>query len=273
MLTTEELRDAALKMQSAHDNVRQIEPFTSLHADFDLPSAYRVAEMVHCIRLERGMVPVGRKIGFTNYDMWNLYGVREPVWAYVYDSTVIFADAELATCRIAGFCEPKIEPEVVFHFHTAPPLNASASAILECVDWMALGFEVVQSHFAGWKFRAADTVADCSLHAALIVGHRLEPDAFSHNLSTALEHFSVKLFCNSELREIGTGANVLGSPVNAIAHLMSVLSRQSLFPPLLAGELVSTGTITTAQTIQAGQTWGTEVDGIQLHDLSLTFNP
>jgi hypothetical protein len=48
-----------------------------------------VAHLIHEARINEGAVPVGRKIGFTNPAMWSLYGVREPIWAYVYDTTVV----------------------------------------------------------------------------------------------------------------------------------------------------------------------------------------
>ena len=67
------------------------------------------------------------------------------------------------------------------------------------------------------------------------------------------------------------GSNVLGSPLAAIAHLKSVLSRQPQAEPLQAGELVTTGTVTTARTVQAGETWWSELQGIVLPALVAEF--
>ena len=39
-----------------------------------------------------------------------------------------------------------------------------------CVEWIAPGFEIVQSHFPDWKFAAADCTAAFGLHGALVVG-------------------------------------------------------------------------------------------------------
>jgi 2-oxo-3-hexenedioate decarboxylase len=66
-------------MKAAQDGVRQIEPFTSQLVGFDVPAAYAVAHLIHETRLHEGAHPVGRKIGFTNPDMWSWYGVREPI--------------------------------------------------------------------------------------------------------------------------------------------------------------------------------------------------
>ena len=102
------LHAIAQEMKAAQDEVRQIAPLTSQLSGFDEAVAYDVAHLVHQARLNEGAVPVGRKIGFTNPDMWSLYGVREPIWAYVYDTTVVHLSAAHAKCHIGRFAEPKI---------------------------------------------------------------------------------------------------------------------------------------------------------------------
>ena len=266
-----ELRAIAWQMKAAQDEARQIEPFTSRRPGFDLPAAYEVAQLIHQARLAEGERAVGRKIGFTNAEMWALYGVREPVWAHLYDRTVVHVAGQRAVCALGGFTEPKIEPEVVLHFCSAPPAGADAAAVLACVDWVAHGIEVVQSHFPGWSFRAADTVADAALHATLLVG---EPQAVARlgaDAAAALERFGVVLSCDGAVRERGRGSNVLGSPLTAVAHLIAVLTRQPHPLPLQSGEIVTTGTLTAALPISAGETWRTVLDGIALPGLEVEF--
>ena len=69
----------AHEIKAAQDQCRQIEPFTSRLKDFSNAKAYAVAHLVHEMRLNEGAVPVGRKIGFTNPEMWSIYGVCEPI--------------------------------------------------------------------------------------------------------------------------------------------------------------------------------------------------
>jgi 2-oxo-3-hexenedioate decarboxylase len=265
------LDDLARQIQAAQDATRHIEPFTSQLDGFDVPAAYAVAQLVHEARLREGARAIGRKIGFTNPDMWSLYGVRDPVWAHVYDRTVVRVSGGRHVCRLAPFTEPKIEPEIVLHFHRAPPAGADAAALLDCIDWVAHAFEIVQSHFPGWKFRAADTVADAALHGALLVGEPQPVARLQPGLRSALAAFSLELVCDGAVREVGVGANVLGNPLAALAHLAGVLSRQPQALPLQAGELVTTGTLTTAQPVRAGQTWHTVLRGIDLPGLAVEF--
>ena len=261
----------AHQMKAAQDEVRQIEPFTTRLVGFDVPTAYAVANLIHEARLHEGALPIGRKIGFTNPDMWSRYGVREPIWAYIYDTTVVRVSPQHKTCSIGRFTEPKIEPEIVFHFRSAPPVGGDLPAILDCIDWVAHAFEIVQSHFPGWKFQAADTVADWALHGTLLVGEPQAVDRLGTDLTAVLESFSIALSCDGEVREVGVGTNVLGSPLAAIAHLIGVLAKQPQYRPLQANETVTTGTVTTAQSVRAGETWRTDLRGIALPGLSVEF--
>ena len=273
MLTDSELQDIALQIRAAQLEARQIEPFTSYIPAFDLPSAYAVAQLVHCARVSEGAVPIGRKIGFTNVDMWAIYGVREPIWAYVYDQTVTRLSKTDSTCSVGHFAEPMIEPEIVFHFRTAPPVGTDLPTLLASIDWVAHAFEIVQSHYPGWRFQAADTVADCSLHGVLLLGEPVPVDHLASNPVAALESFSVALLCNGEVREVGRGANVLGNPLIALTYLISVLSKQPEFLPLQANEIVTTGTITSAQAVHPGESWQTRLQGVALPELSVEFIP
>lgn len=271
MLTARELQSIAREMRAAQADVRQIEPFTSRFAGFDLASAYAVAQILHEARVADGAVPVGRKIGFTNSEMWDIYGVREPIWAHVYDRTVARPAAAGSTCSLGRFAEPKIEPEIVFHFHSAPPAGAGLAGLLASIDWVAPAFEIVQSHFPGWRFQAADTVADWALHGALLLGEAVPVDRIAADPPAALASFSVELSCNGERRELGKGSKVLGSPLAALAHLVTVLEKQPQLQPIQAGEIVTTGTITTARSVRPGEFWQSLPHGIALDAISVEF--
>ena len=57
-----------------------------------------------------------------------------------------------------------------------------------------------------------------------------------------------------------------------LAHLVSLLASQPLSPPLLPGEWITTGTLTAAHAVRAGQTWHTTLQGIDLPGLELVFS-
>ena len=266
------LQTIAKDMKVAQDQNRQIAPFTSWIKDFGNTEAYAVANMIHKMRMNEGAKRIGRKIGFTNSEMWSVYGVHEPIWAYIYDTTVVRLNSQNTKCHIGRFSEPKIEPEVVLHFYSTPSFDSKPKEILNCIDWIAHGIEIVQSHFPGWKFQTADTIADSGLHAMLIIGEPQKVSDLGTRVLSDLESFNITLSCDGDLREQGSGSNVLGSPIRAVAHLLQIIAKHPESSSLQPGELVTTGTLTTALSINAGQNWTTNLSGINIPGISIQFN-
>jgi len=243
-------------------------PFSTRYPAFSLNDAYRVAALTHNMRVEQGYKPLGRKIGFTNPRMWDEYGVHAPIWGYVYDRTM----QDLAMSLPLGpYTEPKIEPEIVFGFAVAPSLGMDDAALLSCVAWVAHGFEIVQSIFPDWKFAAADTVIADAMHAALLVGPRHDIGSRAGEWLDTLATFDIELYCDGQLMDRGHASNVLGGPLSAVRHLIELLSRDQNDPPLGAGEMVATGTLTRALPVKAGETWTTKLKGVSLEGISLRF--
>ena len=203
--------------------------------------------------------------------MWTKYGVQEPVWGHMYDRTIVHVAGSQGMCSVARLAEPKIEPEIALHFHKAPPEDADVAALFECIDWIAPAFEIVQSHYPGWQFKAADAIADGGLHGKLFVGEHTSLAGLGSDALNQLAACSVDLLCNGALRETGKGANALGSPLAAMAHLIAVLAKQDIRRPIQAGEIITTGTLTAAFPVSAGETWRMEFEGIALSGLTLAF--
>ncbi|MCG6883154.1 MAG: hypothetical protein LJE62_05300 [Silicimonas sp.] len=259
--------DIVLTALSDH---KQVALFSDSASGFGISDAYRVTRCLRSAFEARGESITGRKIGFTNRDMWDEYGVRAPIWGYCTNRTT-FELADTPTQSVSNFAEPRIEPEIIFGLGAAPHPEMNEEELIGCIEWLSLGYEVVQSIFPGWKFAAADTIAANALHGALLIGKRHEVatrrDAWLSELST----FKTELYCDGEPSETGGGEVVLGSPLLALRHLVQLLAGDLQNPPLGAGELVSTGTLTLAMPARAGQTWTTKVQGIPLEEIELRF--
>jgi 2-oxo-3-hexenedioate decarboxylase len=249
---------------------RQRAPFSGSSPNFGLKEAYRVAAAVRAMREARGERPIGRKIGFTNRTIWAEYGVHAPIWGYVYDRTVRDLSGE-APVSLSGLAEPRIEPEIMFGLAAAPAPGMDAEALIRCVDWIAHGFEIVQSIFPNWSFRAPDTVAACGLHGMLLVGPRHSAGSRRDRWARELALFEIDLFRNGALADHGVGANVLDGPLFALRHLVETLAHDPLNPPLAAGEIVTTGTLTRAFPIAAGDEWATQLKGVPLEGARVRF--
>jgi 2-oxo-3-hexenedioate decarboxylase len=238
----------------------------------DLPSAYERSLTLRQLRIARGERPAGYKVGFTNRNIWPRYGVFAPVWGPVWDTTVVFCEGA-GTLSLARACQPRLEPEAVFAIAATPPANASLDELLACIDWVAPGFEVVQSHLPNWVFQAPDTVADGGLHAALLVGAKV---AVSQLPRTAAEFDAVLAQSRVVLRngghtvDEGVGANVLDGPLHALHHFLQALRQCPGATDLQRGDVVTTGTWTDAWPVAAGERWTAEFDG-PLPPLQVTF--
>jgi 2-oxo-3-hexenedioate decarboxylase len=142
--------------------------------------------------------------------------------------------------------------------------------VLDAVEWLALGFEIIDCVFPDWKFQPADFVAAYGLHAALVVGEpRYMEAAMIPGLVEALPKFKVKLSKNGELVEEGSGKNSLRSPALCLAELAASTLKQPGAEPLAAGDLVSSGTLTESKLIAAGDTWSAQVEGLELAPLTI----
>jgi len=219
----------------------------------------------------RGELPVGRKIGFTNRTIWPEYNVYAPIWGYVYDRTVHDLAEITEMFSLKGLAEPRIEPEIVFKLAVAPAPGMDERTLLAGLDWFAHGFELVQSIFPGWQFTAPDTVAAFGLHGALLIGPRHSIGAHAGDWPRTLSTFEIDLKRDGTAVDHGIAANVLGGPVSALRHLIDLLARDETNPPLAAGEIVTTGTLTRALPVAPGQTWTTELSGLALDGIRVRF--
>jgi 2-keto-4-pentenoate hydratase len=266
-----DIHAVAAEVFSTLDTGRQIEAFSSRISSFNLDDAYRVAAAVREMRETRGEPPVGRKIGFTNRTIWAEYKVYGPIWGYVYNRTVHNLSELDDTFSLVGLAEPRIEPEIIFKLAVAPAPGMDEGALLASIDWVAHGFEIVQSIFPGWKFSAPDTVAAFGLHGALLIGPRHSIAGHVEDWGRALSTFEINLKRDGTVVDHGVAANLLGGPVSALRHLIDILAGDQVNPPLAAGEIVTTGTLTRALPISAGETWTTELMGVALDDICVRF--
>ena len=239
---------------------------------FDVAAAYQSALAVRKLRMHRGEVPRGYKIGFTNRNIWLRYNVFAPVWGTVWSSTLQFCDGQ-GSVELSATCQPRIEPEAVFGLRAVPPPNATLEQLFDCLDWVAPGFEIVQSHLRGWKFTAADAVADGGLHARLLVGGKVpvrDVAASAEALERQLAAATVSLLRDEVSVEQGKGSNVLEGPLHALHCFMQELRNCPNAPDLQAGDVITTGTWTDAWPVSVGQTWSAQFSA-PLSGLQLTF--
>ena len=250
-----------------------IAPLTVDNPSLDEDGAYAIALEVYRRRVERGEGPVGRKIGFTNRSIWRDYrNIATHLGLHVrLDRARTPTKAPSPSPSLwAILLHPGIEPEIQLHVARTPPVTGDERAILGCVDWIAHGFEIVQCPFPDWRFAVVDTIAAYAVHGTERRGNA-GAGLGDRGLRGEAPELTVALSRDGSQQAEGIGSNVLGSPLLALAHLTEVLSRQSRFPPVRAGEVITTGTLTELFPVSPGETWSTTVSGIELPGLSIAI--
>ena len=269
--TNNEVEALARELMSAYETGQMIAIPPSARPGFDLNAAYAVETKLKQLREAAGHKAVGRKVGYANKAMWRVFKLETLVWAHMYYDTVHYADNNSATLSIAHPRSLKIEPEIVFGLKQAFTEDPSdAASALASVDWLALGFEIIDCPFPDWKFQPSDFVASFGLHAALVVGQKTPVQTLNTvNLFDQLSVFKLRMLKSGNLIEEGSGKNSLKSPALCLAELGAAIRRRFPSNPLAAGEVVSSGTLTAGHLTTAGDLWTAEVEGIPLPPLTL----
>ena len=258
--------DLVRDLLSARDRRETTRPPTLRREEFSLDNAYRIGAALDRRLRERGYRPAGCKVGFTNKAIWPRFGLDEPILAPVYDRTLRRATPR-AEVSLTRFRAPRIEVEVVFGID----LRAGASAPGRPA-WVALGFEIVDCHYAGWRLTPADSVADFGLHGALVVGPRVERNAPDFDERVArLDQLEVRLQRDETPVARGGGNAVLGHPLGALDVVPKLLQRFDPAEIARAAAIVSTGTMTALEPLSPGESWRVEAAGVDLPGLEMVL--
>jgi len=214
-----------------------------------LEDAYREqASLIDKIIARDGGRRIGYKIACSNALAQRLLNVDAPLFGTLLSSSTHASPAVLSA---SGFRLRCIEPEFGVAIAQDVPVSRSAYDAASVRPYVASVFpslEVVDHHFSDWGSAGAPTlVADNAIHGAWVEG------ATSADWRTVdLAAQAVSLSVNGKCVRTGSGAEVLGNPLNAVAWLANELPRHGL--RLRAGDRISTGTATDIYLAAAGDT-------------------
>ena len=261
-----DLNQLAAELAAAYKTRTIIPGPSTRDAAFTMPDAYAVEAELLRLRLAEGKKATGLKVGYANKAVWRALKLETLVWAHMYDDTVQYATDGTTSLSIGRMVAPRIEPEIVFKVKEPVP-GSDPAAILAGVEWLALGFEIIDCVFPDWQFQPVDFVAAYGLHSALIVGppRSVTPDIIPV-LADQLPKFKLALSRNGTLVEEGSGRNSLRSPALCLGELARVAT-------LSPGDLVSSGTLTTPTPIATGEEWRATLQDLDLQDITLRVTP
>ena len=250
----------AARILEAQRTGQPIAPVREQWPGMTLDDAYDVQTAILVERLESGRRLVGRKIGLTSPAMQRQLGVDEPDFGWVLDDMVVDASRPVALDR---FIDPKVEPELALRL--GAPLRGTGLTLDDAraaVGSVHAAMEIIDSRIADWNIRLVDTVADNASCGAIVVGDAL-PIAVEE-----LASVECTLLVDGELRERGTGADVLGDPVAPLVWLANLLGERGV--ALEAGQYILTGSFTRALPANAGELVRAEFGDLGALDIEFT---
>ncbi len=209
--------------------------------------AYRLQDEVTAAWRERlGGEFAGYKIACTNAIAQKHLGTDGPFRGRLFGATVHESPASI---EAAPFFMRVIEPEFGFRMGRGLPPRAtpySREEVTEAAATVMPAAEIVDSRYEEWtSIGLVSLIADNACHGAWVKG----PET-SDWRGLDLASWPVRLFCNGKEVASGTGAAVLGHPLNALTWLANKLADSG--SGLAAGDLVTTGVCTDIWYANAG---------------------
>ena len=215
---------------------QSVETFPKNDAPNTEPEAYALQDQVVSLLCQHYQTQTcGYKLACTSEMARELLGASTPLSGQLLSHTTYENDANLSTDY---FIHRIVEAEYVFEMAKDIDPNIedySSDNISGFIKTMRPGIEVVDHRFPDFT-RAGPLalISDNAIHGVLVLG---DPTYEWQNIDLGIHQ--PKLLVNDELVSIGSGSNVYGSPLNAMAWIANhLISRGKL---LKAGDLVTTG--------------------------------
>lgn len=225
----------------------------------DLDFAYRVQDaFVARLAESGGGRPIGYKIGLTTAAAQQALQVDRPIHGRLLSS---FCHASPGSLAPQQFFMRAVEAEIAFRMG-ADLLSGSAGAsipreaVIEAVAAVLPSIEIADSRYRpGSGAGAAAIVADNAF-----AGHWVHGADTSAWRDLDLPGLGVRLFVDGQRVREGTGAAVLGDPVNALVYLANALARRG--GGLRKGDVVSAGSLTAPLIMTSGRLVEADFDGL-----------
>lgn len=234
MLTQAQLEEAVELLIAARGDHRRLDAFPPQCRPESIEDGLAIQEAF----AEAWSVPVaGYKIGCTSPEAQKLLGSPGPFPGRVFAPVLLESPAKVAA---KAFHRLGIEPEFAFTMARDLPARAARYTREEAADAVAAlhgAIELIDSRWTDWlKVGVASIVADNGANGGLVLGPPVTDwRGIDLAKAKAVLRFDDKLIAQ------GTGAAVLGNPLEALAWLANHLSARGY--GLKAGDAVTTGTV------------------------------
>ena len=244
--------DAAREAQLLDEAERtgtQLRQTTSIYPGLTIDDAYRIQAAWLELRLARGEVLVGHKIGLTSRAMQVAMNITTPDSGFITDAMVFEANTTLVA---ADFCDPKLEVELAFVLaEDLIGADLTVDDVLHATKYVTPAVELIAARSfrkdpdSGRTRTVIDTISDNAADGGIISGgHTINPREVD------LRWVSALAYRNGVIEETGVAAGVLDHPARGIVWLACRYHEQGL--GLKAGQSILSGSFTRPIDIRSG---------------------
>jgi len=229
-------------------------PLTDNYATIDIEDSYHISRaMLACRMADTNDVVVGKKIGVTSEVVQKMLGVFQPDFGFLTNSMAYANGADIAVG--GNLIQPRAEGEIAFILkQDLRGTNITEDDVLRATDYITPCFEVVDSRIHDWKIKIQDTVADNASCGVYVLGDaRIDPNGLD------LAALEIEVFKNGQPLSRGLGSAVQGNPLTAVVWLANTLGAFDI--PLLAGEVILSGSVVPLEPVVAGDTMSLNLTG------------
>ncbi|MEM7427596.1 MAG: fumarylacetoacetate hydrolase family protein [Pseudomonadota bacterium] len=261
-LDAEQIRAAAQLLASARNENRVHDEIPSDTRPANLADAYAIQD---ALAEELGWDAGGWFCACTNQVIQDILGLREPYYARLFSRYIFESPARLRSSEY-----PPIVLECEFGFRLGGDLPSRGDSYTRREVEAAIvsvhpTIEVVAGHLKDWPNQEVwSVIADNGTDGALVVGKGKQDWR-----ELDLVNMPVTLEINGEEKRSGTGANVLGDPLEAFVWLANARSRDG--EGLRAHDIQNTGTATEIIWIEPGDEAVAKFEG--LGEVALHLQP
>jgi len=251
-MNSQTIRNLAVRLDEAERTNTQVRQFSLEHPEMTIEDAYSIQKAWVDLKLKRGRVIQGHKIGLTSKAMQASSNISEPDYGALLDDMFYGDGAELPMSR---FIVPRLEVELAFVL--ARPLRGPHCTIfdvLNATDYVTPAVEIIDARIhqidpeSKVTRKVTDTISDNAANAALVLGGR----PFKPNQAD-MRWISALCYRNGAIEESGVAAAVLNHPANGVAWLANKLAPHGV--ELQAGEIILGGSFTRPVPARKGDTF------------------
>ncbi len=225
------------------------------HGRLSNDQAYEVLFGLMARRMASGERQIGWKVGLTSEAIQQQFNVHEPVFGCILESEPsghVFAPGDLIS--------PGFENELCLQLGSNLSGKITPEEARAAIDAVYPALEIIETR-GNLTEQLALALADNAQQKTVILG---PPVA----LPARPEAVEARVIVNGETVATGTGAAVLGNPLNSVVWLAAKLAEFGR--SLNAGEIIMSGSFTRQVPIRPGDRIRCEFDGVGTVETSMT---